>query len=164
VPAGPNARRFAVFDVSERYASNGDLPEKERKAYFDALFRERDHGGLKAMLYDLLQRDLTGFHPRQVPKTAALNDLKQQSMSDLETFYYQALPEELAWQEGKASLGASEILFKLQKYSKRLEDLTTQKLGRFLSKQPGAARKHTEHGNKWELERNAICVTLGPVR
>src|SRR5262249_19841281 len=41
VPAGPNARRYAMFEVNDRYAKNGGLPDKERDAYFIALFEER---------------------------------------------------------------------------------------------------------------------------
>jgi hypothetical protein len=39
VPASHDERRFAVFEVSDRYAKNG-AAENERKAYFDALHHE----------------------------------------------------------------------------------------------------------------------------
>ena len=55
VPAGPDARRWAVFDVSEAH--------KQDKAYFKALQHELDNGGAEAMLHDLLACDLEGWHP-----------------------------------------------------------------------------------------------------
>jgi hypothetical protein len=65
VPAGPTARRFAVFRVSPRRV--GD------KAYFAALFEQLDSGGREAMLYDLLEMELGPWHPRDnVPKTEEL--------------------------------------------------------------------------------------------
>lgn len=65
VPAGPTARRFAVFRVSG--ARVGDA------AYFNALFAQLDSGGRQAMLHDLLAMELGDWHPRNnVPKTEEL--------------------------------------------------------------------------------------------
>jgi hypothetical protein len=57
VPAGPNSRRFQVFDVSNRYMQNAD--------YFARLYEELNNGGREAMLFDLLRMDLRGWHPRR---------------------------------------------------------------------------------------------------
>jgi hypothetical protein len=62
IPAGADARRFFVLDVKF------DPPP----GYFDALYAEIDNGGAAAMLHDLLQVSLAGFHPRQMPITRAL--------------------------------------------------------------------------------------------
>ena len=73
VPAGLDARRFAVFDVSD--ARRGD------KAFFGALNAQMAAGGLAAMLHDLLATDVGGWHPsRGIPRTQALADQKALSL------------------------------------------------------------------------------------
>jgi Family of unknown function (DUF5906) len=73
VPATMDERRYAVFDVSERYL--------QKKEYFVPLFYEINNGGAEAMLYDLLRLDLQGWHPRyDIPQTKALADQKVQSL------------------------------------------------------------------------------------
>jgi hypothetical protein len=80
VPAGPDARRWAVFDVSEAH--------KQDKAYFKALQNELDNGGAEAMLHDLLSRDLEGWHPREdVPQTEALMQQKISSLDDSDAWF-----------------------------------------------------------------------------
>lgn len=73
VPATGDERRFVVNEVSD--ARRGD------KNYFDALFAERDNGGLEALFYDLLHTDLGEWHPRQIYETKALREQKRYSLS-----------------------------------------------------------------------------------
>src|SRR5262249_16964031 len=72
VPAGPTARRFAVFDVGEAHL--GD------KAYFRAIADELDNGGREALLDYLLNFDLSKVDLRSVPKTKALLEQKLHSL------------------------------------------------------------------------------------
>lgn len=72
VPAGLTARRFAVFDVGE--ANLGD------KAYFKAIADELDNGGRAALLYHVLNFDLSKVNLRSVPKTKALLEQKLHSL------------------------------------------------------------------------------------
>jgi hypothetical protein len=90
VPATHDERRFAVFDVADKYAK-GKASEEARKAYFDALHNEIKNGGLEAMLYDLLRWDLGDWHPRQVYETEGLSKQKEQSMSLLEQWFDELL-------------------------------------------------------------------------
>lgn len=78
VPAGGDARRYAVFKVSGRRA--GD------RRYFDELHSEINSGGVEAMLYDLLRLDLGDWHPRQIYQTAALQEQKAHSLRNLEAW------------------------------------------------------------------------------
>lgn len=72
VPAGPTARRFFVLDVP--------ATRKGDRAYFDAIFTEMKRGGLGAMLFDLLNHDITSFDVTAVPQTAALAEQKALSL------------------------------------------------------------------------------------
>ena len=86
VPASADARRYAVFNVSD--ARVGD------KAYFDALHAELDNGGRAAMLHDLLSMDLKGWHPRyDVPDTEGLRQQKLQSLRGVDAIVYEMAME-----------------------------------------------------------------------
>jgi hypothetical protein len=78
IPASHNARRYTVLEVSEKRI--GDFE------YFDALNAELDGGGIEAMMYDLLQLDLEGWHPKHIYRTAALQEQKQQSLRGLDAW------------------------------------------------------------------------------
>ena len=67
VPADLGDRRWMVLDVSAR--------RKEDHSYFGAIMAELRSGGYEAMMFDLLQRDITkGPDPRRIIKTDALVD------------------------------------------------------------------------------------------
>jgi hypothetical protein len=86
VPAGLSARRFAVFHAGDQHA--GD------HGYFDRLFREINGRGLSAMLYDLLQMDLEGWHPESArPDTDALSRQKVESLGPVEATWFDVLLE-----------------------------------------------------------------------
>jgi hypothetical protein len=80
-PAGEMERRFQVFNTNNEHA--------QKKAWLDPLYEELENGGYAAMLYDLLRRDISNFHPRQIYRTKAL--AKQQRLS----LSY----EDMAWSE-----------------------------------------------------------------
>jgi hypothetical protein len=85
VPAGPHARRFAVFKVSDECMNNF--------AYFSTLRAELDNGGVEAMLYDLLALDLGNWHPRQIYTTTALMEQKAHSLRGLDAWIETMLQE-----------------------------------------------------------------------
>jgi Family of unknown function (DUF5906) len=87
VPAGPHARRYAVFKVSDE--------RMDDFAYFSALRAELDNGGVEAMLFDLLRLDLGNWHPMQIYKTAALTEQKQRSLRGLNAWIETILQEGL---------------------------------------------------------------------
>ena len=90
VPASENERRFVVFDCVQVW--------KKRDPFFgevkDELFgvtRSQTHG-LRAMFYDLMNMDLTGWHPEanQV-KTKGLGDQVLQTFGDVGEWWYEIL-------------------------------------------------------------------------
>ena len=59
IPAGFKERRWAVFDMGEAHVQD--------HAYFAAITQEMDNGGREALLYHLLNFDLSspfGSYPR----------------------------------------------------------------------------------------------------
>jgi hypothetical protein len=83
VPAGLTARRFAVYDVGEAHL--GD------KAYFKAIAGELDNGGCAALLYYLLNFDLSKVDLRSVPKTKALLEQKLHSLDGEQAWWFGVL-------------------------------------------------------------------------
>ena len=78
VPAGKDERRFAVFDVHPRCAGN--------HGYFAEMEAELAAGGREALLYDLMNFDLSGINLRTIPKTEALLEQKVRSLDPIETW------------------------------------------------------------------------------
>jgi hypothetical protein len=86
VPAGVDARRFAMFNVSEKH--------KQDQEYFTKLFEQMRNGGLQAMLHDLLAMDLGDWHPRNdVPQTKALHEQKNISLLPADQWWLNLLEE-----------------------------------------------------------------------
>jgi len=67
----PDDRRFFVLRVSEK--------RKEDHVYFEQLKNELKNSGLEALLYDLLNEDLTGFNPRRFPSSQNSFEIKMRS-------------------------------------------------------------------------------------
>ncbi len=72
VPAGPDARRYAVLDVSPHRKGNF--------AYFKALAAEIEAGGSEAFLHFLLKLDITNFDPRSLPVTRGLQQQQVETL------------------------------------------------------------------------------------
>lgn len=71
----PDDRRFFVIRVSEKH--------KEDHEYFASIQQQLNTGGYEALLYDLLNEDLTGFNPRQFPNNNEAFDIKMRSASTI---------------------------------------------------------------------------------
>ena len=84
VPAGEEERRYAVFELSR--------DRQQDHAYFAELRTEMDHGGVEAMLFDLLAWDLKGWHPRShIPRTTALARQFEETLPPLDKFIFDML-------------------------------------------------------------------------
>jgi hypothetical protein len=89
IPASSDERRYAVFDVPDSRVGN--------LSYFAAIDRQMREGGQAAMLHDLLRRDISGFEPRAVPHTEALETQKLLSLDSLDRWWLAVLERGFAW-------------------------------------------------------------------
>ena len=114
VPAGPDERRFAVFDVSDIH--------KQDSKFFGSVNKQLEDGGLSALLYDLLHCEIK-VDLREIPQTKALSDQKQLSASPFHKWWYDLLGEgELFW-EKQRPLTELFITDKSDAYARYLEDM-----------------------------------------
>ena len=85
VPMGMDDRRFFVLEASDGH--KGDKP------YFAALHRQMASGGLKALLHDLLNEDLSCFDARTKPQSAHGFDMQLRSSEPVVRWWYERLYE-----------------------------------------------------------------------
>lgn len=83
VPAGPEERRFAVFDVGDQCMQNS--------AYFGEMMEELENGGYAALLHYLLEFDLESVDLRRIPRTSAQLEQKIASLSPPESWWLHCL-------------------------------------------------------------------------
>jgi hypothetical protein len=89
VPAALRARRWFVLGVSDHRVGDSQ--------YFKALYDEIEHGGVAAMLFDLVRRDLRQFDPRRVARTTELAEQKLHSLDTLHRWWMAALERGFVW-------------------------------------------------------------------
>jgi hypothetical protein len=156
VPAGPTARRFAVFDVGEAHL--GD------KAYFRAIADELENGGREALLDYLLKFDPSKVDLRSVPKTKALLEQKLHSLDGEQAWWLSVLTDgELPGNMNEPRCCSTQTLFNHYREEtnragikrKRIETL----IGTFLNKHvPGLRRREKRgDGSIYEFPPLAEC-------
>jgi hypothetical protein len=89
VKVGPQARRYVVLQVNE-----SRIDDRE---YFERLNHELENGGYGAMLWDLLNRDISGFDPRGIPQTPELFEQKKLSFDATTQWWFEELQSGNAW-------------------------------------------------------------------
>lgn len=83
VPAGTDERRYLMLDVPD--------VKKQDSGYFSKLAAHMETGGLGALLWFLLNYDLSKFNVRDVPRTGALDRQKLLSLPPLLAWIYDRL-------------------------------------------------------------------------
>lgn len=105
VPAGKDERRFCVLDINPRCAQNTD--------YFREMDEQLDAGGREALLYDLLNFDLSQVDLRKIPRTAGLLEQKLRSLDSVDSWWFERLSAGTTTRAGSTWLDeiAADILF-----------------------------------------------------
>jgi hypothetical protein len=85
VPANYDSRRFAVFAVSSKY--------KQNSIYFTPLYEQIDNGGREAFFFEMVNRDVSDFHPRHIIKTEAFKEQVIMSLGPLDIFWLNFIEE-----------------------------------------------------------------------
>ena len=86
VPANLSERRFQVLKVGEAQMQN--------KQYFRAIVRQMDReGGKEAMLYDMLDMDISGYDLGKLSDTEGLLEQKIHTMTTAQTYWFERLQE-----------------------------------------------------------------------
>ncbi|MBP7074564.1 MAG: hypothetical protein KBA81_04175 [Rhabdochlamydiaceae bacterium] len=85
VPMDLDDRRFFVLNVSSH--------RKEDIDYFHKLHEQMDSAGLSALLFDLLNEDLSNFDPRKMPPNDFGFDMKMKAASSVEKYIFESLKE-----------------------------------------------------------------------
>lgn len=85
IPAAFDERRFAVLDVGVKRQQDQD--------YFIEMLRQLEGGGYGALLYDLLNFDLSTTNIRVIPDTAALAQQKEISMNPVDMYWFTCLQQ-----------------------------------------------------------------------
>jgi Family of unknown function (DUF5906)/Toprim domain len=89
VPASHDERRYFVLNASDH--RTGQLK------YFTAIAAQMDNGGLAAMIYDMLHRDISSFNVRDVPVTDALIEQKKHSLDTVDKWWLAVLERGFVW-------------------------------------------------------------------
>ncbi len=169
VPAGPEARRWAVFDVGE-----GRMQDKK---FFAAMDREMENGGYEALMRELMSFDLSQVDLRTVPKTEALREQKIASFRPIESWWLDLLMSgELPW--GSDEIGVcpcNRLQTRFQQHARRRGEKAraiATELGMFLNKHaPGLKKRRGAYerfnqkkgcmesvpGNLYHFPSLAIC-------
>jgi hypothetical protein len=83
VPAGPFERRFVVLRVAESH--------RQDPRWFGPIYQQLREGGYAAIFYDLLHRDLTNWHPREIVRTSELVRQQAESLNPFEDWWFELL-------------------------------------------------------------------------
>jgi hypothetical protein len=130
VPAGPDARRFTVFDCGENH--------REDTIYFGAIQHQLEHGGYEALLYHLLNEvDLTDFSPRRMLRTQALAEQQTLSLCGVDAAWYECLYRgELPGAFSGHLLVGRRFLEWAKRQRRGWENITSEQLGHLLYSNP----------------------------
>jgi hypothetical protein len=159
IPAGPEERRFVVFEVGNKYQQN--------HSYFEELSKRMNEGGREALLYFLLHYDLSKMNLRQIPQTQALLENKLASFDALEMFLYEGLERgrlynlQEEWEVAECRQVHNAYIEHAMRVGQNRKSCETQ-MGRALRKLlPNVERRQITRGNKrvnvWVLPDLMTC-------
>jgi hypothetical protein len=176
VPAGAFERRYMVQQVADTY--------RQDRNWFAPIYEQLRTGGCEAILFDLLERDLGDWHPRDIVRTAALAEQQEQSLSAFDAWWLELLqvgvltgasetaPDRAVSNRFKEEIEESTgyggtrtrtvyrdgLYDQARRVSPKLKGETEAALGRYLNKQ-GCQRKWVSGGQRrgWQFPPLADC-------
>jgi hypothetical protein len=160
VPAGFDERRHAVLDVGE--------DKMQDKKYFAAIDAEMDNGGREALLYHLLNFDLTTVDLRTIPKTEALVEQQIASLTSEQSWWLDTLMSgELPWgcdvpNECPANRLFDRYITRATLQGARRKSIETQ-VGGFLMKHVPELRKSKAYYKRWNRLKDKMVDKRGSV-
>lgn len=159
VPAGTSERRFFVLNVAQNQMQN--------RAYFEEVRTEMyERKGIKAMLYDLLHRDVSAFDIFKFRRNSALDEQIIHSMTREEEWWMERLgmlvKNDKTWREQSREELHNSYQGAVSTYHERG---SATKLGLFLKKHlpdgfPKKINKRNTDGkidNYYELPTQEVC-------
>jgi hypothetical protein len=141
VDASDDERRYAVFNVSKRFAAPpGANMDDERMRFWRDLRAEIANGGTEAFLHDLLEMDLGDWHPRyDVPQTTALNEQRAAGLKGFDQIWFDALASgELPSLPSLRDIGGGRFVLpttQLEEYCRKVSrrnDISKNRIGNLL--------------------------------
>lgn len=164
IPATKDERRFFIEAINNMYAKNR-IADKIRQKYFNELFYEMDHGGREAMLYDLLNVNLIGWHPRNdVPETQELLQQKAMNLNSLQTAMRTILEDGILpgeYRNEKYSISAESLFTYMEKidlhcvkFSMHKKTDIIKRLGATKGRIPGVGRVKWTFPELKEMRKN----------
>lgn len=152
VPASQDSRRFFINEVDNSYA-RGRSPEGIRQQYFKRLWTEMKNGGQAAMLYDLMNLKLNGWHPRDdLPDTDELTKQKMLSLSRAEKSFLAFIEEGTFPNEpdkhGVFAAKTSQIIDHISSIYPDVKKVSTNALTSLL-RRIGCTKVHKVDGSYW---------------
>lgn len=157
VPASPDERRWAVFEVSD--CRKGD------KSYWDAFHAEKDGDGPAALLHYLQRYDISDFDVRKVPNTKGLRNQKLASLRGIYAWWFDVLEsgelgsyfQEADWQDRPLAIPRDELRGLYHTYAKNRrfegDPIDSRQFGIEMRKLlPGIdnKRSRTKRGRSWQ--------------
>jgi Family of unknown function (DUF5906) len=159
VPAGKYARRFAVNEVLSKYAGDRD--------YWEALRHQISHGGIEALFYDMLKRDISNFDVFDIPQTKALTAQKMHTLEPFDDWWQDLLdkgqlPSSVPDHPYRAY--TEELLEDFHKFAPSRRPMSSKRLGMLLQKHKcrrfNAIKRGWEFPPLWEA-REAWAKQMG---
>jgi len=105
VPASADERRFVVYDVGNAH--------RRDTAFFKAMDEQWESGGKNAVLKEMLELDLEGWHPRDIGNTAGLKNQQLESRGAVEQWLHDIVDDPCLLNVGSRWLPVDEEAKKL---------------------------------------------------
>lgn len=161
VPARLDDRRFFIVEVDDAHRLDTN--------YFAAMQKQMEDGGQEALLHFLMNYELSGFELRNPPKTEELQHQQDQSMTELEAFWFhrlqdgRILPDSGSW-ETEVIKDALVDAFVSETGTKLSMQQAKTRLGKFLRTIVPDIQARRKRGETvpWTTARNVQRMTKNP--